>query len=1411
MKYVFPTSGQAYRQDTNGNSITYSGSGVGLTDTMGRVIPSIPAPTSNVTGCPQPPSVPYAPSSAATWNPPGVNGGTYPILFCYVQLSETNPIGSELNGAPWQPLTYTGTELQSVVLPNGTSWTFEYTTDGNADLSEVIFPTGGTLSYGSWQNLIPFAMNGSVVDYNRAVGVRTLNPNDGVTPPSTWTYDYANGNGITTVSSPPSSGTTPDDTVHTFAGPLRGYETQTQYYQGSHSSGTLLKTTTTQYLSTTFQYCYDPSVCTVNVMPSQSATAWPNGQQNKTTYAYDSGVQIFAPQWYCNPNCALGSVAIANALYGKVLTKSEYDYGNGAPGPLLRTTTTNYLALNNPNYLNANLLDPISSTQIKDGGGTQRAYTTYSYDEPSSPVGAHGNLTSTHRWLSTNGTYLFSSSVYDSYGRVTSSLDPNGNSTGYGYSSSSCPTGTGYAGSAPTSVTNALSQTTYSCYDLTVGLATSVKDPNSQTTSYTYDNMLRTTSISFPDTGAVTFNYPTPTEVDTSEKITSTVNKISVLLADGLGRLTQTRLTSDPDGVTYSPTQYDGLGRKYKVWNPTRCSPATTNCGESSWGYTTTNFDALGRPTSVTKQDGSVVHTAYCGSTTLVTDEAAHWRRSTTDGLGRVIEVDEPNSTSATVNSNGCRGTGEPIWVTTYAYDALDDLTGVTQGGSHQRTFVYDSLKRLASSTNPEPGSVSYTYDADGNVLTKTDARSIITTYSYDALNRTTGVTYSNGDPAVAYTYDQSACLGQPVCYNIGRRTSMTDAAGSENFSYDKMGHELTEQRTTNSVTKTTSYTYDLAGDLATLAYPSGRIITYTPDTAGRPSVAQDVANGITYASGSCANGFGTNGACYAPSSAVAQMQNGTNLVSTFIYNSRLQPCWLYATTGTALPTTTTCTGSASAGNVLDLKYNFSLGAGDDGNVMGITNDIDGTRSQVFTYDQLNRIMIGETTSTYATSPSRCWGESYTLDQWANLTAIGVASSAYNGCTQESLSVTAATNNRLSSAGFSYDLSGNTLADGVNSYAWNAESEMKSAAGVNYTYDGDGNRVQKSSGKIYWYGAGTEILDESDANGNFTSEYVFFGGKRIARRDAASGNVFYYADDMLGSTSKIVQDGQTTPCYDADFYPFGGERVVTSTCPQSYKFEGKERDTETGNDDFGARYYTSRLGRWLSADWSAVPAPIPYANLSNPQTLNLYAMVSDNPETFADLDGHFDCNSGNNASGAGCLAIAEWNEQHGIRPPPPPSPTQQQAQNNQPAPTNPDGTAKPPTNDVPKLPDGKPPGWKPGDPLVPNEWEQKDPGKGNRDKWGPKYPIPGGSQPGVSWDPEGHWDHDDGNKNRTRWLPGGGGQVGHNNNPMTMMDRMRSITPGPIIKLGAWGIVAYIIVDEGSRFVFPARNLVPVP
>jgi hypothetical protein len=65
--------------------------------------------------------------------------------------------------------------------------------------------------------------------------------------------------------------------------------------------------------------------------------------------------------------------------------------------------------------------------------------------------------------------------------------------------------------------------------------------------------------------------------------------------------------------------------------------------------------------------------------------------------------------------------------------------------------------------------------------------------------------------------------------------------------------------------------------------------------------------------------------------------------------------------------------------------------------------------------------------------------------------------------------------------------------------------------------------VQKSNGKIYWYGAGSEILDESDSSGNIPDEYVFFGGKRIAHRVVSGNAIYYYAEDFLGSSRVMSQ------------------------------------------------------------------------------------------------------------------------------------------------------------------------------------------------------------------------------------------------------------------------------------------------
>ena len=1428
-------------------------------------------------------------------------------------------------------------------------------------------------------------------------------------------------------------------------------------------------------------------------------------------------------------------------------------------GPLRRQTTTAYhpfFSWNPPSWTGTHIVTAPDSSTVADGSNVTASQTLFTYDQNVLQTSGAINLTNTGttranattvRHLTSGSTYATITYNYFDTGQVASMSDACGNTTCSDMTGTNHTATFSYADNyasgtgTPTGQTNAyLTQVTHPntgvahvekfTWGFNDGLLRTTTDQNNLVTTYAYaDPLLRLTSITAPDGGQTTVSYndtaPSPTmtvtkTINASQSITTATKR------DGMGHTVQTQLTSDPQGTVYADTTFNGLGQVWKQSNPYRTgTDPTTSSGTTIFAY-----DALTRKLSETHPDGSVVTTAYCGPSTLATDPTGKWRRSRTDGLGFLVEVDEPNSTTATVASTGCPGTGEPIWVTSYGHDTLGNLTSALQNGSRSRSFTYDSISRMLTSANPETGTITYTYDANSNVSTKNDARNITTTYGYDVLNRTKSVVYSNSDPSVAINYDESNCLGLAACQNVGQKTSMTDAAGSEAWSYqtdsaNKRSVHVNQRTNTsppNNLTKTSTYYLDLAGNLTSVVYPSGRTVNYTFDAASRPMTAVDSANGITYATAPATplTGCLANAVCYTPQGSIYSMSIGktstfTGLNFSETFNNRLQPNEVKA--------------SSTGGNAMDITYNFvdPVSTKNASHVYGITNNLDTTRSQSFTYDQLNRISSAQTSSTFSTSPSHCWGETYTVDTWGNLqTVAATTNSAYTGCSQESgFAKTPDTNNHLS--GLTYDAAGNTQTDGTFTYTWDGESQLKSAGGVNYIYDGQGRRVSKSNGKFYWYGSGGEILTETDASGNSTTEYIFFGGKRVAElapntqgspgtgtvtvsgseqsiggaaatsgtgsvtfsgtlqskqvlsqaatagtgsvtlngslqsiaavpatsgtgsvtiygserdntfdpcqphsscprqipdtgyvsitvngftasytygypdttstvaaglasalnassspvtasangavvtlttkatgsstnyslssscnttqtswysgcsfsgsasgstltggangkpavydsgsctitvnshgdstswsgsgttsssiasalassingdggasisaglsgstvnltakttgagtnyalssscsydtshfsspsfsasnsgsaltggRDAtyttvydsgsstitvnghadsvswsgsgtttssiasglasainadssasvsasASGNavnltakttgastnyslsssstydstdfsgasfsssnsgstltggrdtgattydsgnvwitingtqysvsygqgssassvasalasaistgslanasasgasisltaksngyatnyslssgsstsqpgsfsspsftasssgstltggrdsIFYYVEDMLG-TSRVLTTDTGIVCYDADFYPYGGERAYTNTCPQNYKFEGKERDAETGNDDFGARYYSNRFGRWLSADWSNVPAPVPYANLTNPQTLNLYAMVSDDPETFADLDGH---------------------------------------------------------------------------------------------------------------------------------------------------------------------------------------------
>src|SRR5258708_19324572 len=147
------------------------------------------------------------------------------------------------------------------------------------------------------------------------------------------------------------------------------------------------------------------------------------------------------------------------------------------------------------------------------------------------------------------------------------------------------------------------------------------------------------------------------------------------------------------------------------------------------------------------------------------------------------------------------------------------------------------------------------------------------------------------------------------------------------------------------------------------------------------------------------------------------------------------------------------------------------------------------------------------------------------------------------------------------------------------------------------------------------------IVGESDLADNLKTEYLFFGGKRVARRDLPAGIVSYYYSDHL-NTASVVTDASGTILDESDYYPWGGELQFTNNLDNHYKFTGKERDDESGLDFFGARYYSNGLGRFITPDWAAKAAAVPYADFADPQSLNLYTYVRNIPTTRFDADGH---------------------------------------------------------------------------------------------------------------------------------------------------------------------------------------------
>jgi RHS repeat-associated protein len=143
-------------------------------------------------------------------------------------------------------------------------------------------------------------------------------------------------------------------------------------------------------------------------------------------------------------------------------------------------------------------------------------------------------------------------------------------------------------------------------------------------------------------------------------------------------------------------------------------------------------------------------------------------------------------------------------------------------------------------------------------------------------------------------------------------------------------------------------------------------------------------------------------------------------------------------------------------------------------------------------------------------------------------------------------------------------------------------------------------------------------LFEKNVTTGVTTTYYYAGSTRVAMRVISStGNVLYYLHaDHLGSAS-LTTDANGNVTSQLRYLPYGAPRpnYPTGSVPTDYRFTGQRSDAYINLYEMGARWYDADLGRWLSPD-SIVPQP------ENPQTLNRFAYVNNNPVRYTDPSGH---------------------------------------------------------------------------------------------------------------------------------------------------------------------------------------------
>ena len=656
--------------------------------------------------------------------------------------------------------------------------------------------------------------------------------------------------------------------------------------------------------------------------------------------------------------------------------------------------------------------------------------------------------------------------------------------------------------------------------------------------------------------------------------------------------------------------QYDSKGRTTFESYPKR------TYGDIGTGVQT-QYDALGRVTA-TGADSEL------GVLWTTSSYFSGFQKSMTDPKGHVTTssfqvFDEP-SESAVSTIAAPLGVGVAI-----ARDVFGKPLSITRSGglSATRSYVYDAQARLCKTIEPETGSTVQDYDAANNVIwrasgnalsatTSCDTGSVAAarkvTFGYDSMNRLTSTSYADGSPAITRSYT-----------NDGLPATVTSNGAVWSNSYDNRRHILLEKLSYGGAEYNIARSYDGNGSLANLTYPDGLTsLAYFPNALGQPTQVGSYASGITYH----------------PNGAIAGFTYGNGVTHTLTQNTRGLP-----------------SQSIDAGVIND-SYTYDA----DGNVAGIADLQMGTTNRTMGYDDLERLT--------SVSAPNLWGNAtYTYDALDNLRTSTITA----GATARSLTMNypdASTNRLMSTSGgpagfnfgYSYDVQGNIIQRGTQSYVFDQGNRMTSAPGkATYGYDGLGHRVSVigSDGvnRVQVYTQGGQILYAGPA-GSTGSKYVYLHNHLLAELWPGGGQ--YSHTDGLGSPVART-DGYGTLISRTRYEPYG---YTAAGAVSGIGFTGHVNDADTALVYMQQRYYDPVAGRFLSIDPVTTDA-------QTGSSFNRYVYANNSPFRYIDPDGRqaqgidINCTGGCETYGSLANASGGVGRQSGRRfTPAPPAPTE---------------------------------------------------------------------------------------------------------------------------------------------------------